>query len=246
VEDICGNMIGGTNVGPLLGDADLGTVTVTLTDAVLNLSGDVVDCTNSPVTDGFVTVYLDNVTYRAAVNNGKFSLVIRRCYGASTQAQFIAGDNSTSQQGSMTSLTVTKGDVDAGQLSACGATLDEFINVAFNGNTYSFTNPPDQFNYSSSNYFGASSSSPVSKYALFDFYGSTPPSGVGTFTPYFFTLIYGNFYGGAGLTHPMNMNITDFGPVNGFIIGTLGGSIYDSTTHQVYPLTGSFKIKRAN
>lgn len=245
VTDRCGKMIGGVNVGPLWRDADWGTVTVTMTEPVLSLSGNVVDCSNSPVDIGSVNVYIDNLTYRAAVSNGKFSLNILRCNGASTQAQIIAVDNGTSQQGSMNSFTVKSGSVDVGDISACGVTLNEFINVTFNGNTYSFTNPPDQFSYSSPSFFEATSTNPDYKLVSFYLYNN-PLSGTGTYTPMHFLFYASGISAGAGGAHPMNVNVSQFGPVNGFITGTLTGEITDSTANQVYPLTGSFKIKRAN
>jgi hypothetical protein len=247
VTDRCGKMIGGVNVGPLWRDADWGTVTVTITEPVLSLSGNVVDCSNNPVDDGSVNVYIDNLTYRAAVNKGKFSLNILRCDGTSTQVQILAEDNGASQQGNIASFTVKSGLVDVGDISACGVTLDEFINMTFKGNTYSFTNPPDAFSYYGGSSLSANSSSPVSK-EVYMYWLLGAINGTGTFTPTWLTLNYGNFRGGSRSGQPgaATLNVTDFGPVNGFITGTFGGNIADSTTMQVYPLTGDFKIKRAN
>lgn len=244
VEDMCGNLVGGANVGPLVANLDMGTIMVNLDDVMLNLSGDVVDCSNNPVTNGYVNIYVDNLTYRAAVANGKFSMAIHRCNGSAASAQLTAVDNSSSQQGSMTAQSVTKGDVNVGQLSACGVSSDEFINMAFNGGTYSFTNPPDVFYYNAGRVIRASSSSPVMK-DLYMF-GMTI-NGTGTYTPNW-TMVYGNFRGGSNIyaQTPGTMNVTDFGPVNGFITGTFGGTITDSSSQQVYPLTGNFKIKRTN
>jgi hypothetical protein len=247
IEDMCGNMVGGVNVGPLVSNQDVGTITMQLDDVMLNLSGTVVDCSNNPVTNGYVNIYVDNLTYRAAVANGNFSMAIHRCYSAATTAQFIAVDNSGSQQGSMTSQSVTKGDVNVGVLSACGVSSTEFINMIFNGTTYSFSNPPDVFTYNSGVIVRASGTSPVSKRVDLTFSGGAI-NGTGSFTPTWFTLNYGNFNGGSAAyaQTPAVLNVTAFGPVNGFITGTFGGTIADSTSMQVYPLSGSFKIKRTN
>jgi hypothetical protein len=172
---------------------------------------------------------------------------IHRCYSSSTQAQFIAVDNGSSQQGKMVSQSVTKGDVNTGQLSACGISSDEFINLSFNGQTYSFTNPPDAFSYDAGSSIYASSSSPVSK-GFYMYMYSSAINGTGTFTPTWLSVNYGNFRGGSNeyAQTPATMTVTDFGPVNGFVTGTFGGTIADSTTLQVYPLSGSFKVKRTN
>jgi len=251
MEDMCGNIIGGANVGPLVSNLDMGTITVQLDDVMLNLSGTVVDCSNNPVTNGYVTAYLDNLTYRTAVNNGKFSISIHRCYSAAAQLQLTAVDKGGQQQGTTVSQSVTKGDLDVGQLSACGVSSDEFINMVFNGTTYSFINPPDIFSYSNySNYLSimASSSSPINKRVSF-YSPSSGFSGTGDYTPEFVTLRYGTFRGGSNnFTQggAATMNVTEFGPVGGFIQGTFSGNIADSSTLQVYPLTGTFKIRRTN
>jgi len=251
IEDMCGNLVGGFNAGPLVSNLDFGTVTVQLDDVMLNISGDVVDCSNNPVTNGYVTAYLDNLTYRTAVNNGKFSISIHRCYSAAAQLQLTAVDKGGQQQGTTVSQSVTKGDLDVGQLSACGVSSDEFINMVFNGTTYSFINPPDIFSYSNySNYLSimASSSSPINKRVSF-YSPSSGFSGTGDYTPEFVTLRYGTFRGGSNnFTQggAATMNVTEFGPVGGFIQGTFSGNIADSSTLQVYPLTGTFKIRRTN
>jgi len=117
----CGNILAGANVGPAYYLVALGTINVTIPQTSLTLTGTVLDCSNNPVATGFVNVYIDGLTYRAGVTDGKFTLNITRCYAGSASAQLTAGDLTTNQQGSTTTISITQtGKVDAGTLSACG------------------------------------------------------------------------------------------------------------------------------
>lgn len=241
----CGYLLAGANVGPVLADVDMGTIIVTLQQTDLTLTGTVLDCSNNPVANGFVNVYLDGLTSRAQVTAGKFRLPIHRCYPSPATAQITAGDYGTSQQGSTQSLKIpvvaNGGDLDAGQLSACGITYDQFISLTFNGSTRTLTVPPGSFNYNNGNvqaYMG-------SNWMGFNLSNLT---GAGDYTPtYFYYYFYpDNIRLGPASDHTLKCTVTGFGPVNQFVTGTWSGNVVDSTSNTVYPLTGSFKILRTN
>jgi hypothetical protein len=244
----CGSLEGGANIGPALTDQDLGTITVSETRFPLVINGTVADCNSAAVDSGYVTTVVDNMPYFAKVTKGSFSLTALRCSYDATSVSLAAGDYTNQVQGSPVVLTADTGKLDAGQLIACGTTVDQFVNLTYNSNTYSFASAPDAFNYNSGTFIQASSSSPVNKMIRLTFPGNGAINGIGTFTPDFLTFNYGNVQGGSNSysTTPATVNVTAFGPVNGYISGTFGGTIGDSTTMQTYPLSGNFKIKRTN
>jgi len=234
----CGNILGGYNVGPALNDVDLGKVTVTLPDMGLTVKGTVVDCANSPVANGFVNVYIDGLNYRAAVTNGQFTLQLMRCYSGSAQAQFTAGDFGTGVQGSTIAKdNVQPGTLDVGRLSACGITTNQFINVSFNGLSFSQTNS-SYLGYGSGYFYCQNS-----PYMGFHINGL---SATGQFTPDLFIIYQGSGRYGPASDNTLKVNITGFGAVNQYITGTITGNIYDSTSTNTYPITGSFKMLRTN
>ncbi|HEX6180420.1 MAG TPA: hypothetical protein VFZ47_04195, partial [Chitinophagaceae bacterium] len=151
--DRCYNLVHTQNIGPFANGVNLGTVTVNSTPSgPVTISGTVVNCSNNPVTNGYVNVYLDGTNRRTNINNGSFSITIPRCNNNPTQAQLLAVDVAASQQGTTVNVPVTTGAVNAGQISACGVNLTEFINYTIDGNSFSFT-PPDSltcFHYSQS------------------------------------------------------------------------------------------------
>jgi hypothetical protein len=234
----CGNMLAGANIGPALADQDLGVVTVAISDAELTLKGSVLDCSNSPVDSGWVSVLVDGLAYNAAVVKGSFNLPIIRCYNANASVKLTAGDFKALQVGSSVTITASTGTVDAGVLSTCGNPIDQFVTCNVNGQQYDWTLPGsgDKFFYDPNSVFVSSADG--SKTIYFQFI--TPLSAKG---PYGSTL---------SLTVPtvnlvgtsVTMNVTNFGDVNSYVTGTFTGSLKDSVTNKSYPVTGSLKVKR--
>jgi hypothetical protein len=184
---------------------------------------------------------MEGLTYFANVDSGQFSLNIVRCYNTSEQMQLTAGDSSNSEQGTMTSATAPAGGgtFNVGQLSACGNNLTQYISMTFNNNTYSVTDPSDNVGYNSG-YFTASNSTETTFFYL------NGLTAAGTYSPSYFSMYTGAMRIGLASNNSVQMNVTTFGAVNGFIIGTISGNVMDSTTSNVYPMTGSFKVIRTN
>lgn len=244
----CGNMLGGINIGPALADQDLGTVVVTLDAGDLTLSGTVVDCSNSPVDSGYVSVLVDGLTRRAAVAKGAFTLSVSRCYSNSTSVVLTAVDLVGQQSGTASTITATSGTVDAGQLSACGTTFNQFLVCTVNGISYSYTDAPDQFSYQVAS--GGIGSTPV----MWDYitalsadhqrYISLTTHDINGAGQYQSTITISEPNANLAYGTSIQWNVTNYGPVNGYITGTLSGSILDTLSQKTYPLTGSLKVKR--
>jgi hypothetical protein len=181
------------------------------------------------------------LTYFTTVDSGKFSINILRCYNNSVQVQLTPGDSSTSEQGSTTTITAPAGGgtVNAGQLSACGNNLGQFISMTFNNNTYNITDPTNSVSYISGNF---EANNPT-EMAYFYINGLTAS---GTYNPSYFYMYTGSMRIGPALSNSIQVNVTAFGAVNGFITGTMSGNVVDSTTNNVYPMTGSFSVIRTN
>jgi hypothetical protein len=250
VMSSCNTLLYGVNVGPALTDQDLGNPTVDVESASLTLQGTVVDCSNSPVTNGYVNAYIEGLNYRAAVSNGSFTLTINRCSVAPVDAQLTGGDYGSAQQGTASTVSVTTGSKNVGQLSACGTSLTQFINVTLNGTTYSVTAPPDSVSYyyqsqPAASYFWGNSAVGVSPGIRFDF--QIPNlTGTGAYTTTGFDMGVGSqtYWPLSGTS--IQYSITGYGPVNGFITGNLSGTMQDTVSRVTYPMTGSFNVRRTN
>ena len=238
----CGNLLAGANVGPALSDQDLGTVTVSIDHSDIVVKGTVVDCSLNPVDSGYVSVHIDGLNYNAAVVKGVFMLPVTRCFSSSTTALLTAADFKTSQQGSQVSVSVASVDtVNAGQLTACGVSIDQLIQFSVGGTTYNLTAPPDNFNeyvYNSLTYINANKSgAQVPGIGMqFDQLNGT----TGAVLDSIYVNTPAGYYTGAYL----NCTITSFGPVGGIIEGNFTGPVFNGSSQQT--ISGNFKVKRMN
>jgi hypothetical protein len=245
VVTACGNVLAGVNVGPALADQDLGTVGVTISFADVTLTGKVVNCSGNPVDSGSVTALIDGLNYSALVKKGVFTLPVSRCFSNSVQIRLTAVDYNSLQQGSPATMTISTGDVDAGVLSACGISIDQFMNLTYRGTDYNFTSPPDSILYD--NHTMANSVVFIAWRPV----GAANDASVllvvknNLLTPGVYPIhqaaldssVNGGKYG-----NDLILTVTGAGPVGGYITGTFAGNLRDSTG--AYPVTGALRVKR--
>jgi hypothetical protein len=141
----CQGPIFSQNIGPFAVNSNnnLGNITVNLSGPLLTtITGTAVNCSSTPVTNGYAEIHVGYHIYRANVINGAFSVSFLNC--GSTQAiTYFVVDNATNQQSSPVTATVTTGSNSVGSVSACGTSTLRFINFSADGTNYSLTSPPD-------------------------------------------------------------------------------------------------------
>lgn len=240
----CGTELAGANVGPALADQDLGTLTVHSDIATLTLSGTVVNCGGATVDSGYVNVTVEGLNYRGAVSKGVFSVNVTRCAISTISVSMVAGDYKTLQQGSITTLSVDTGKTDAGQLTACGTSIDQYISITVDGSTYKVSSPPDSVSYWASGGSSTFWATPANGSSGSDIqFALQNLSGTGPYSTVYLNLTTANnrrFYQNG----TMECTISQYGNVNEFILGGLSGTLRDSTAQTNYPMTGSFKVRR--
>jgi hypothetical protein len=241
--DRCRNALHSQNIGPYSGSVNLGTITVNVQpQASVIISGTVVNCSNAPVTSGFVSVFLDGMNYRTNINNGNFSLTISRCNSNAATAQIVAVDQAGGQQSNATPLPVTSGNANAGQLSACGTSIIEFFNFTIDGNNHSYTPPSDSLTI----YHADSSSTAVTM--IMGYNGTSNMNlkmqgfAVPGPHPGMIRIAFQNnaVYEGGNFT----VNVTQFGGVNQFVEGNFTTTVTKSPGGTTHNLSASFKVRR--
>jgi hypothetical protein len=245
VVSFCGTLLAGANIGPALTDQDLGIVTVNMEVGSLTLMGTVINCSGSKVDSGYAAVVVDGLNYRGAVTNGAFAINVTRCNTSTTTAKLFVGDYKTLQQGSSVSLSVDTGKADAGQLTACGTSVEQYIKVSVNGKDYNVTAPPDSVTYGMSGnsyiFWGSpilNNSTPEIGFSVLDL------SGTGSYpTQYLYVKTPGLYLFQTGQGQ---CTVTQYGNINEFLQGNLSGTVRDSVAQATYPMTGSFRVKRWN
>ncbi|HYF31495.1 MAG TPA: carboxypeptidase-like regulatory domain-containing protein [Chitinophagaceae bacterium] len=243
IYDRCGQVIHSQNIGPFSSNVNLGTITVNYQPpGSVTIAGTVVNCSNAAVTNGFVNVNLDGMNHRTNINNGNFSITMMRCNVTPTQAQVVAVDVAGNQQSALVPVTVTTGNANAGQISACGVATTEFINYSIASNNYSIV-PPDSLLA-----FHHNTSTPVTNYVMgMELANYNEVSivfegvpGLGNRPLVRLEIRHGNtkYLAGSGL----NVTVTEFGAPGQFMAGNVAGTLSDGTV--THPFTCSFRVRR--
>jgi hypothetical protein len=120
-------------IGPFSGNTSLGTINVNLPQSIyMNFTGTVVNCSNAPVSNGYVSLYgAGGITGFANTDNaGNFSFSILNCTGNNLQYSYLGYDNITTQQTVIGTGNASSSAINLGTLSACGATSSTGVYIA--------------------------------------------------------------------------------------------------------------------
>jgi hypothetical protein len=245
----CNTLISSQNIGPFATTADLGTITINYTGArPVDILGNVINCTGTAVTNGFVDVLVEGTHTRGKIfAGGGFDVNFSRCSNTPTTAVITAYDLGNNQIGTAVNITLTKDTTNAGIISACGSMVNEFMNVNFYNTDYNYVSPADTITLApqgSPNWYMISANKKGSGiYNLFSFMAT----GTGSAPVDYFLLIYPTY----GLTmlkkSPVTVNITEFGPIGSYVAGNLSTTLKDSFQQTVtIPVNINFRVKRNN
>lgn len=140
VFDNCNNVVVTQTIGPFNTDTDLGSIQITTNVGLQTITGTVKNCAGNPLASGTVMVKLSNNQAEfTTVQNGAFSITFLTCSGA-TSAGLIAIDDNAQQQGNPVTVMLNATTVNAGQLQACGVSLEAVINFTVDGSLMTWTN----------------------------------------------------------------------------------------------------------
>lgn len=224
-------------------DIDLGAITGNLGQTMVTLTGTVTNCAGQPVTDGYVQTYDHGFYNRIPVINGSFSFTGLAC--SNLPVNYIAVDNSTHQQNTPQSVTLVPGTNNLGALSACGINTLGSVTYTIDGVTRTITEPAETLG---GYYVVANGSTAIIKTSggsdfTFQFDGGTA---LGPAHKVVDIWSEGYASGRAYAPVPLNVNITGFDDIGGFITGNFSGMVLDFVSNTVHNVDYSFRIKRLN
>ena len=232
-------------------EISLGTITLPANNTA-TITGNVLNCSSNPVTNGYVIMKMAGTNYRYPVNDkGIFSFTATSCNN-NPSAILIAEDNDARQQtGSPVTLTVIAGNNNAGTLSACGISNEQFINYTINGVSYPLMAPADSIDHSVSvqgiptevisgyAYIAGSISNSFSVWFIHTGIGlnSTQPAiSIAAYYPADSTFT---------ITSAINVNITEYGAVGQFISGNFTGILTGAPpANMPSTITCQFRVRR--
>ena len=225
---------------------NLGTITIAAFAGTCHVTGTLTNCSNNPVTDGYVMMYMNNDYYREWVHNGVIDFTTYIC-NATLPVTFIGVDPANSVQSSPVNYTLVPGINAIGTIQACGTSSTEFINYSIDGTAHNLVAPPDSMYQSSSagstNSYISGSQFGGSHYVYFS-YDNT---GIGVGTTQTLNSFYSTFLGTQPtVTQPASVSITEYGPVGQFISGNFTCTLTTIAPAATYNIACSFRVRRNN
>ncbi len=214
------------------------------------ITGNVNDCNNAGVTNGFVLMRKDGINfYKQLSNTGTFNFTTTLCSNAAP-ATFVGNDRTTMKASNALPVTLIPGQNAAGILIACAISTQQFINYSINGTNYSFTAPADSlFQYAKPQntpptiiITSAPSFSNITLHSGFSF----ALTGIATNTSQnLFSFNSPQIANPSTILNPIVVKITEYGIVGQFIAGNFSGTITGPAPGNIsYAITCSFRVRR--
>ncbi len=233
-------------------NVSLGDIVVPITYAA-SISGTVLNCAGTAVTNGYVIMQVGNLSYQRPLNNlGEFRFIVSLC-DVSVPVTLVAEDQAAMQQSNNFPFTVTTGNNDVGTLTACGVSSAQFINFDLGGTAYGFATPTDSImqSYRSPNTsndigcFGFRSAVGSQESVSLSF--SSTGVAVGSAQPLTSFNYYSNsFSDSLRIVTPILVNVTEYGTPGQFIAGNFTGTLYGpAPTSTPYPVNCTFRFRRS-
>lgn len=241
----CGTAVHSQNFTTSNQNVSLGVITIAAANVAI-VSGTVINCSAAPVTNGYIMMVKDGLTSRYPVSStGAFSFSTALCT-ATSAVQLLAEDIDALQAGTQQTLNLVPGNNAAGTLSACGTSIDEFINYTIDGANNSFVYPADSITH----FVSMQGIPPISYISG----GSNSGSSTGSVS---FAFTQGGIVAGGTqtlisfydrqLTDSVQVsgtpvvNITEYGNVGEYIAGNFVCTLSGGTT---YAITCNFRVRR--
>lgn len=247
VDDPCYTSVYSKSLSPLNQNTDLGIITIT--NIASTVTGTLSDCSGLPVKKGYVAINFNNIVRYAATDAaGKFATTFIICSGTSATAVIYGIDESSQQQSTTRTITVIAPLTDAGNITACGASAEQFINYTIDGTEYNITSAENDtitgFNFNMGELNNA------------DFHGGKTSPGIGNISFTALEVSGKGKYPVSNLTlqnfryvtiiQPTEVTLTSYANAAGeFYEGTLSGKFSDSST-AIHNISCTFKVRRNN
>ncbi len=238
----CSTPVHSQNVTTATTNISLGMIPIVLPNSLAMITGTVVNCSNTPVTNGYVIAIKDNNHIRLNLGNtGSYTGTIPVCSNTSSPVTFIAEDLATNMTSSPVIHNLVPGTNTVPPIQVCSTPQQEYVNLTKNG-------VPQVYHYLFLTQGTATS------YGVFFFLdpARTIPGGhlqvdqTGIANGSLQNLISIST-GGTNMiinNPPVNITITEYGAIGQYMAGNFSGSFTQPPGNTTYAITCNFRIKR--
>ncbi|MFK8006168.1 MAG: carboxypeptidase-like regulatory domain-containing protein [Saprospiraceae bacterium] len=237
----CGDVIHTQEIGPFTADETLDPINIdpsTVTDNSVTVTGNLVDCDNNPVTNGYAKIKIGWIEYYVYTTDGTINYSFIHCGNpAAFEITAVDLDDFTQSDPATYSWSNT---IDMGTTQAC-ITLAEFITYDLDGITYTLTeyiSINDSLNQGSGEQFITGQYNNQGYFSL-----QTSDGGLGTFGGGYIYVPGNQSNPNGGYGSDISVTFTQYsGTIGETCEGTFTGEI--SIGSGTSPITGSFKAIR--
>jgi len=253
VLDPCDKAVYSQNISPLSQNIDLGIIRVTIRSSSLpTITGKLLDCNGSPIKKGYAIISSNNIIRYASTDaTGQFSIALINCAGSPSAIKVIGVDETSQQQGTATTVTVTTPITNAGNITACGMSSTQYINYTLDGKDYSITSTAKDSIMGFNSTQGTTTITYITGAIYVPGVGHNylnlsvnNASATGTFPVSSFAV---QNYRSVILKQPFNVTFTSFAKTVGeFYQGTLSGQFTADSLATVHNISSTFRVRRNN
>lgn len=220
---------------------------LTLTGSVNNavITGNILNCSNLPVTNGYVMMFFNNEYYTYAADSVGHFYITKQFCGNNIIANFVGIDAATSQEGMISNYQLVNGANNIGNITACGTSNQVFANYSVNSTPFSITPPPgfieqqpDSLNFNAIRIGGWNISSGNLNFSFSKL--NIGPGSIQNLTSF-----YSQQTGQTSIPAPISVNITEYGSIGQYISGNFSGTVTGTAApNNNYSITCNFRVRR--
>lgn len=243
----CATSVFSLPVTTAMSDIDLGDIQGNAGQGAVTLQGTVLDCSNNPVTNGYVQFYDGGFNHRVPIVNGNFSFAGVAC--VNTTVSYVAVDKTNARQ-SQPQTIILNGQHNLGTLSACAVSSVSTITYVIDGSSVTIAEPGLQpagyligpaSDWTQVLILGGDQS--MNPDVTFQFDG-----GAAVGAAHKVTEVFSKGFAGkrAYAPVPLTLTITEYGNPGGFISGSFSGLMLDFVDNTPYNFSCQFRVRRYN
>ena len=228
-------------------NVSLGNITILTANTQAVISGSVTNCSNAPVTNGYIILQTGNTYIRKQLSNtGTYSINLLLCGGATSTVSLTGEDATAGQQSIASTHTISAGNNNIPVIQACGVTTQQFINYTINGTPQSYTAPADSLTAYLQNTVSiwfTRLQQGGGTWGYINFSGAGIAAGS---TQSLLDFTCPEISGNTTIGTPINVNITEYGAAYGqYIAGNFSGVVTGPPpSNTPYNVTCSFRLKK--
>ncbi len=225
----------------------LGAVTISTTSSISTITGSVTNCSNAPVTNGFIIIQNGFIfTKHALSNTGTYSVTRLLCGTGSNNITLIGEDATAAQQSNAAVYPIIAGANAIPTIQACGVSIQQFVNYTINATAYNYSAPVDSLTLTgggtNTDYIIYVANNVSSNFGTMRFTRTGIAQGsiqnLMSFTPI-------QIPTNTTINTPIGINITEYGAIGQYVAGNFSGVITGpSPANTVYNVTCNFRIRR--